>query len=383
MQGERTTRVLIIEDNPADATMLKRTFLRVDQAWQLVHVSLLSSAIELYEEATQAPFTLILLDLGLPDATGLDGLRILREMVPDVTIVILTGLDDETLALQAMAEGAQDYLVKDRITSQQLTRSIRYAIERQQLLRKIQESERLSRQMLEQEKELNQLKSSFISTVSHEFRNPLAVIRTAADLIRLNGKQIPIEKQQRFLSQIIYSVDNLLDWINEVLLMSRIEAKGVPFEPAWINFQQFCEQLIEHWQLSAVDRCSIRLSITGDCHRLWLDQELLKHVCNNLLSNAVKYSAVGTCVTLVVSRQADRLELRVKDEGIGIPPDQQHQVFDRFYRGDNTEGIAGTGLGLAIVKCCVEAHRGEISLKSQLAHGTTVIVTLPLHQSEG
>ncbi|MEB3291802.1 MAG: ATP-binding protein [Synechococcales bacterium] len=395
MQVENcVNRVLIVEDNAADAAMLKRTFARVNQSWQVVHVSLLSNAIEQYQaslisedllaahiDSPTSPFTLILLDLGLPDADGLTGLTVLRELAPEVTIVILTGLDDEALALQAMAEGAQDYLIKDSINSQRLTRSIRYAIERQQLLRKLQESERLSWQMLQQEKELNQLKSSFISTVSHEFRNPLAVIRTAADLIRLNGKHLSAEKQQRFLSQIIYSVDNLLDWINEILLMNRMEAQGVNFSPSWIDFQQFCEQLVDNWQLSAGDRCSLKSSIQGDFYNVWLDSALMHHVCNNLLSNAVKYSREGGLICLEVQRQVTQQQewifLTIQDQGIGIPADQMHRVFDSFYRCSNTDGIAGTGLGLAIAKGCVEAHQGTLTIHSKLGEGTTVVVRIP------
>ncbi len=175
---EKTTiHILLVEDSPTDAMLLRQVLSYANPGeWQMTHVERLSEAIDISRENTrqiladshkesfsQERFDVVLLDLHLPDSTGLETVTEYRAAIPDISVVVLTGLDDEDLALQAMTEGAQDYLVKDQITIQRLVRSIRHAIERGEILNKLRESEERSRQALAKEQELNETQPSSIS----------------------------------------------------------------------------------------------------------------------------------------------------------------------------------------------------------------------------
>ncbi|HLO87522.1 MAG TPA: ATP-binding protein [Nostocaceae cyanobacterium] len=247
-------------------------------------------------------------------------------------------------------------------------------------------SERRQKEYLEQalkkEQELNRLKSLFISTVSHEFRNPLTVIQTAVELIELQGNNLTEAKRHTYLTRIYGAVQSMEKLMEDVLFMGRAEAGKLTYNPSLVNLEQFCRELVE--EFSTIE--SSYHQIVFNCHsqetEAVMDERLLHYLFRNLLSNAVKYSPDGGKIRfdLTCDLQAGVAIFQIQDQGIGIPETEQSQIFDSFYRAANAQSIQGNGLGLVIVKRCVDAHQGEIQVTSKEGDGTTFTVTLPLNR---
>ncbi|WP_414544679.1 ATP-binding protein [Nostoc sp. CCY0012] len=385
--------ILLVEDSPTDARLLRQIFLRTQQEkWQMTHVERLSEAIHLSLEnpevisnssqtasLPQRRFNVVLLDLSLPDSTGIETLKAYRAAVPDIPVVVLTGLDDEELALRALAEGAQDYLVKDQITIQLLMRSVRYAMEREEILNKLRESEELSRQALLKEQELNELKSNFVAMVSHEFRNPMTTIRTALEIIEYNNDKLTQEQRIKYFERVQSAIKQMLQLLDEILFLSKTEATKFEYNPVSLNLESFCNELTEGFQFGAGNQHMITFTSQGECSQSEMDEDLLNCIFTNLLSNAIKYSPEDSHIQFDLSCQNGVATFKVIDQGRGIPLKDQPRLFQTFYRASNVRRVQGTGLGLAIVKQCVDIHGGTIQIESQQDVGTTVIVTLPLN----
>ncbi len=233
------------------------------------------------------------------------------------------------------------------------------------------------RNALEQEKELNQLKSRFVSMVSHEFRNPLNVISGYARMLRQRGSQWPQEKQIEVLQRIEKSVSKVVELLDDVLTISRGESGKQPFNPSVIDIKRFCQNLVAEMQIIANPSHQIIL-ITPEVEiEACLDQNLLNQILTNLLSNAIKYSDGEKDILFELSCDEKVVIFKIIDKGIGISLEDQQKLFESFYRAKNVGVIPGTGLGLAIVKQAVELHQGEISVVSELDVGTTFTVILP------
>ncbi|WP_096607225.1 ATP-binding protein [Calothrix sp. NIES-2100] len=385
--------ILLVEDSPTDAMLIRQILSRANPSeWQMTHVERLSEAIDMSRENTrpttddcqtqsgeQQRFDVVLLDLHLPDSTGLDTLKEYRSAIPDISVVVLTGLDDEDLAIQAMTEGAQDYLVKDQITIQRLLRAMRYAIERGEILRKLRDSEERSRQALAKEQELNELKSNFVAMVSHEFRTPMTTIRTAIEILEYNNDKLTDDRRAKYFSRIQKAINQTLELLDEILFLSRTETSKLELYPTPLNLENFCCELIEIFQISGGNQHKIIFNYQGECTQVEMDEELLNCIFTNLLSNAIKYSPPQSNILLDLLCKDDIATFRVQDQGRGIPLKDQPYLFQTFYRASNVGTTQGTGLGLAIVKKAVDLHGGKIQIESQQDVGTTVIVKLPLH----
>ncbi|MDB9341923.1 MULTISPECIES: hybrid sensor histidine kinase/response regulator [Cyanophyceae] len=248
-------------------------------------------------------------------------------------------------------------------------------------------SERRQREFLEralnQERELNHLKSLFISTVSHDFRNPLTVIQTAVELIEIQGDSLTATKKTTYLKRIKGAVESMKQLMEDVLFMGKSDVGKVECHPHIMNLEQLCREVIAEFSLVTNGGHEIILTCHSKCTDALIDEKLLHYILINLLSNAVKYSPQNQNihVDLTCDYREQIVILRVKDQGIGIPEVDQKRLFESFYRASNVQSIQGTGLGLVIVKRCVEAHQGEISFTSQVGVGTTFTVILPLNYS--
>ncbi|MBW4556057.1 MAG: response regulator [Trichormus sp. ATA11-4-KO1] len=247
-------------------------------------------------------------------------------------------------------------------------------------------SERRQTELLEQalnkERELNNLKSLFISTVSHEFRNPLTVIQTAVELIELQGERLTEAKKNTYLRRIKGAIESMKQLMEDVLFMGKSDVGKIECHPHLLNLEQVCREIIA--EFSAINHKSngheVIFTCYGECTDTLIDERLLHYILINLLSNAVKYSPQGENIhfDLTCDSIAEVAIFRIQDHGIGIPEVDQIRLFESFYRASNVQSIQGTGLGLVIVKRCVEAHQGTISVTSQVGVGTTFTVTLPL-----
>jgi PAS domain S-box-containing protein len=231
---------------------------------------------------------------------------------------------------------------------------------------------------LEREKELSQLKSNFVSMVSHEFRTPLAIIQSSAELLReFFQKMQPAERDEQ-LESITGNTRRMAGMMEEILVLSRLDAGKLDFQPSVLDLETFCRRVVDE-VLSATNRRSpIELSLDPALPQAHADERLLAHILTNILSNAVKYSEPLACVRFAVERDSADVLCVIRDEGIGIPEDDQQMLFTAFHRGANVGSRAGTGLGLLLVKRCVELHRGKLRIESKVGQGTTVTVRLPV-----
>ncbi len=231
---------------------------------------------------------------------------------------------------------------------------------------------------LEKERELSDLKSRFVSMASHEFRTPLAIIQSSAQLLERYELESN-EKQEQFV-QIHDSIQHMNQLLTDVLTLGRAEAGKLAFQPEPVPVMFFCQNLVERLRV-ALSSHQIALAFDDriDTATMFdLDAKLLRQILTNLVSNAVKYSPEADSVDLEVTLDADgSLCLRVRDRGIGIPASDLPRLCSSFHRAGNVGMIQGTGLGLAIVQRCVSLHGGTIDFKSQVDYGTSAIVRIP------
>ena len=236
------------------------------------------------------------------------------------------------------------------------------------------------RNALEKEKQLNELKSRFVSMASHEFRTPLATILSSAELVDHYGHKWGQDKQKKHLKKIQQSVKHMTELLNDVLLIGKAEAGKIEFNPQSLNVSQLCQEIVEEMQITT-EQHQIVFETQDEAKLADVDKKLFRHIFNNLLSNAIKYSPKGGTIFLNLKFNPSQGAIfSVQDEGIGIPKEDQDQVFNSFDRASNVGNIAGTGLGLAIVKSAVDLHQGTLSCVSELGAGTTFTITLPLNQ---
>ncbi len=238
------------------------------------------------------------------------------------------------------------------------------------------------------ERELNELKTRFVSMVSHEFRTPLGITMSAVGLLRKYSARLDEAKRSQLIEDIESSTKQMAALMEQVLVLGRVESGALSFRPQPLDLVALCEKFVDESLSATSRRCPITLTVVGslgpdasgapDEFRAHGDESLLRHIVANLLSNAVKYSTEGVPVELRLGRAGSVAVLTVRDHGIGIPPADLPNLFQAFHRAGNVGDTPGTGLGLAIVKRCVELHRGRIEVNSNPGTGTTFTVTLPL-----
>lgn len=232
---------------------------------------------------------------------------------------------------------------------------------------------------LDQERELGELKSRFVTMVSHEFRTPLGIIMSAIELIRHYDDRLPAEKRQELQQDIFSSTRHMAGLMEQVLVLGRVEAGKLGCKTAPCDIDTLAGKLTDEC-LSATNRkCPVVWRPEGDLDGAQADEALLRHIFGNLISNAVKYSPEGSQVVFTARRDGRDAVFQVIDRGIGIPDADKAHLFEAFRRGSNVGDIPGTGLGLVIVKRCVSLHGGTTTIDSAPGQGTTFTVRLPLY----
>src|SRR5438093_1130217 len=230
---------------------------------------------------------------------------------------------------------------------------------------------------LEREKELSQLKSNFVSMVSHEFRTPLGIIQSSAELLCDFHPKMQSGEREEQLESISRNAHRMAGMMEEVLVLSRLDAGKLDFQPAALDLNLFCRRIVDEVLSATSRRCSIELALNSIPTRAQADERLLAHIFTNLLSNAVKYSEPGSAVHFFVAREGGDAVCGIRDQGIGISEEDQQHLFSAFHRGSNVGSRPGTGLGLLLVKRCADLHGGKVEVESRLGEGTTVTVRFP------
>jgi PAS domain S-box-containing protein len=227
------------------------------------------------------------------------------------------------------------------------------------------------------EQQLGELKSRFVAMASHEFRTPLTVLQTSATLLEKYIGNDQQANRQKHLDHIRASVNQLNDILEEFLSVGMIEAGKVVPHPVAVDVAQLVNEILADLQPMLKPGQRIDNQLRNLPGHAWLDPSLLRKILLNLLTNAIKYSGAGSVVSISGNLANGQLTLTVQDRGVGIPPGEQGQLFERFFRARNVANIAGTGLGLHIVGRYVALMGGTVSLQSVLDEGTTVTLTLP------
>jgi signal transduction histidine kinase len=369
---EKTLQVLLVEDNAGDVRLLREMFGKErPDSFELTHFLRMGEA-EIH--LAKGGVDIVLLDMGLPDGHGLDTVRRAHRVAPDVPMIVLTGLDDEALAAEAMKEGAQDYLIKGQIENRALPRALRHAIERHRMQT---ETDLIRTQQI-------QFKDEFLSHVSHELRSPLSAIRQFVTILLdgLAGELKP--EQHEYMGIVLRNVKQLQSMINDLLEVTRVQAGKLVIEPQRTSISDAIAYAVDTLQGAATAK---RIVLTSDMAlqlpSICTDPTRLRQILIILVDNAIKFTQANGEVKIqarVSDKDPSLLVLEVSDSGCGISPDMTERIFDRLFQTSDPslEGRKGLGLGLYICKELVTRQGGQIWAKSTPGQGSVFSVTLPI-----
>ena len=229
---------------------------------------------------------------------------------------------------------------------------------------------------LSKEKELNEIKSRFVSMASHEFRTPLSTILSSASLIGRYQQSEEQPQRDKHISRVKDAVKHLNDLLEDFLSFGKLEEGKVETQVNLVNIHHLILDVVEELRPTLKEGQFFETQLLSK-PEFFTDKRLIKHVMINLLSNAIKFSEAGKPIHITAEEVGGKLALRVKDEGIGIAPEDKQYLFDSFFRARNAFNIQGTGLGLHIVKRYIGLLNGEITVDSALDMGTQITVTIP------
>lgn len=360
----RPIRVLLVEDNPGDTRLIQEMLSEAGETvFELQHAGRLSEGLEYL---TEGEIDVILLDLSLPDSRGLETFAKKNAQAPHVPIIVLTGLNDEALAVEAVRQGAQDYLVKGQVDSHLLVRAIRYAIQRKQ-------AEETLRQRTADLEARNEELDAFAHTVAHDLKDPLGLIVGYVYILMESYASLPEDEVQSYLNDIARNALKMSDIIDSLLLLAgvrKMEVKMQPLNMAGIvvEAKRRLAHMIEKYHAEILlPACWPRALGYGP----WVEE-----VWVNYLSNAIKYGGRPPRVEVGATVQSDGIVcFWVCDNGAGLTPENQATLFTPFTRLDRTHS-EGHGLGLSIVRRIVAKLGGQVGVVSQVGQGSTFTFTL-------
>ena len=359
--------ILLVEDNPDDRVRIHRMLRGHQRQYEIVDCLNGAEALTLIER-NEMRFDCVLLDYNLPDMNGAELLRRLRgaaERLP-VAVSVITGHDDDTAAALSLELGAEDYLLKDEITSHALMRSIenvaeRFGIRQQLHAQRVaieQRNERLELLRAEVEAQFAELTAAtqardrVVAMMSHDMRTPLNAILGYAQLLALEIDGPINESQRRNLERIDFGGRHLLDLVNNVLDLARADAQKLELELRPIEANAMIEEIAALLEHQASEKgLELRHERDASLPIVWADAQRLRQILTNLVGNAIKFSERGS-ITLTAKAVAggEGVSIIVSDHGIGIEPHAVTEVFKEFYRAENAVARRheGSGLGLAI-----------------------------------
>ncbi len=384
----RERLVLLLDDSPEDREAARR-FLGRDprRAYRFLDAS---TGEEGLAACRSADIDCVLLDYSLPD---MDGLEFLQELtggtaVTPFPVVMMTGRGDESIAVQALKRGAQDYLIKGRFDHEALRRTVdnavasvvdRRAVERQRL-RLLERLEREARARADELAEMDRRKNEFLAMLAHELRNPLAPIRSALHLMSMPGVDAETVDRARGMAQ--RQVAQLAHLVDDLLEVSRITRGKIQLDPKEVDLGSVVARAVEAVRpMMEQHRHALEATPPAGPLTLSADAARLEQVLVNLLNNAAKYTEDGGRITLRADREGAWAAVRVRDTGVGIAPEMLPRVFDLFTQVDHSLDRAqgGLGIGLTLVRTLVELHGGTVEAASDgLGAGSEFTVRLPL-----
>lgn len=398
--------VLMIEDNPDDVYLIKRL---ISLAVSVPEVALetASSLEEGLARLDRGGIGVVLLDLSLPDSGGLDTLLALQKRWSHLPVVVQTGVSDEELGMEAVRLGAQDYLIKGEPNIQLLVRSLRYAIERNNIEEELRQhrtnlealvaertadlqrtNEKLQQEIVERERaeqraldlalkqERARVLTNFVRAASHDFRTPLSTINTSLYLVR--RVKDPQEREQH-LGVIEVQAHRLARLVDGMLRLLQVETNPeFHFRPVDLN--DLIRDIVLHVYSYATEKqIEITLDLTPDLPFIQADQAELSYALVEVTENAINYSSEGSKIGIRTRAAGAQVVVEVEDHGIGISDEDLPYIFELLYRADKARSAetGGSGLGLPIVQKIIAAHHGTIDATSLEGQGSLFRITLP------
>lgn len=275
--------------------------------------------------------------------------------------------------------------ISERLAAQEKIKRVNVELEQkvsertkvlQEALKELEQSKEQLSKALEKEKELNDLKSRFVTMASHEFRTPLSTILSSVSLISKYKTEDEDIKRSKHVDRVKSAVTNMTLILNDFLSAEKLEAGKIVSSPVEFDLKQLVSEIIN--ELSGLLKPNQKIDFTYlGSEFVYLDKQMMRNIFINLISNAIKFSMDDKIISAFISNENGTVHIEVKDQGIGIPKEEQQNLFERFYRAKNATNIQGTGLGLSIVAKYIEEMKGKIDFNSELNVGTTFILDIP------
>jgi signal transduction histidine kinase len=391
-------KILLVDDDEEDYLITRDIINDIThRRYQLDWVAGYSEAVNVISEKRHQVY---LIDYYLGGENGLDLIRTAIRNGCKAPLILLTGQGDIETDESAMKAGAADYLIKGTFTPHDLERAIRYSIQNatnieeiyklnieleervqkrtaelfeaikklEEINQKQRQAEAEVRKALEKERELNELKSRFVTIASHEFRTPLSTILSSASLVSKYNEMGEKDKIEKHIQRIKSSVTNLTGILNDFLSLSKLEEGVIANNPVNFDLSELVEEVVEEMHTMLKPEQRLIYDYRGE-EFVILDKQIVRNVLINLVSNAIKYSERGE-IKIGIINTGTKTEMVVSDQGIGIPDSDKPFLFTRFFRARNAGNIQGTGLGLNIVKRYVEVLGGNLKFESEQGKGT-------------
>ncbi len=381
-------RILVVDDEKEIREFLNKALSRLGG----YQVELAETGEEALQKMEKERFDLVLTDLKMPKMDGLQLITEISRSKPETLTMMMTGHGTIDSAIEAMKQGASDYLMKPLNLDELLVRIRKVLEEKQRFVRLkdfVDQLEKANQEL----RRIDAMKSEFVSIASHELRTPLAAIKNAVQLI-LTGKTGEInENQAKFLSMAERNINRLTNILNNLLNLSKIESGKIELKFKSLSIKDVIEwttsSLRPHAEAKTVQ---IEVSIPEELPPVYGDHEKIEQILTNLIGNAIKFTPEGGKILVSAKLQCkeekenlvEKIAISVKDTGIGIPPEHLEAIFEKFHQVENSlhRSVSGTGLGLAITKGLVEAHQGKIWVESEVGKGSTFTFTLPVASDE-
>jgi len=394
MPSSLPINVLLVEDNRADARLVQEALRDATEALGSpgFEVAWVDRIAEGLRHLTGAGADVTLLDLSLPDARGLEALTAVRAHMPHIPVVVLTGLDDEELALRAVRQGAQDYFVKGELQGATLARAIRYAIERARELAVQDQLLLRERTARAEATAANHAKSSFLAMMSHELRTPLNAIIGYTELLTMGIAGGLNDTQQDYIQRVDASSRHMLTLVGDLLDLAKIEANQLDIRIGAAHAADAVRHAMSLVELQAAAR---DLTITTGCDDTSLryrgDEERVRQIIVNILANAVRFTDPGGRIDIacaparqppahaIVAPATAWVSIGIRDTGVGIAPERTESIFEPFVQGEAgyTRTHGGTGLGLTISRRLARLMGGDIVMRSTPGVGSEFVLWLP------
>ena len=374
------SKIMIVDDEPETRELIEFKFRKIIKSrdFDFYFCANGQEAFKQYQNGLH-DVEVIVSDINMPVMNGFGLIENISKSESDVKFIMMSAYGDLPNIRKAMNMGAYDFVTKP-INFNDLEVTIKRAVSEVKAKRRIMELERKANEnllfALEKEKRLNILRKSFLSMISREYRAPLTVIQTSAELIKLSQSKDYKNTSQKFIDDIEKQIKLMTSLLDDILTYSSLEDYIESFNPMKVNLDGMMNSILSDYNKDNRKNLDYEFTNLTGSDVILCDENLFNQIMRNLISNAEKYSNSGSKVRLLLRDSEGVMECTVSDDGIGIPSNDKSLIFEPFYRASNTRGLQGTGLGLTIVKKCLQALNGTIEVDSEIGRGTTFTVKI-------